>query len=224
MVNAALNIDKKSVIGPVLHLKNDPSTLAIELSEQIGARIGRSLSEIREALFYAIKRQKAFLDEIHNTGREILKGQDPDEPVIIVTGRPYNLYDERLNLRLGQNLSKTGIKSLPMDYIDVSGIDLSDFPNMYWGLGSRILRTAKYIKATPNLFGLHLTNFSCGADSFVEHFYKHVMGEKPSLILELDEHSAVAGVMTRLEAYKNVVENVMAKLSSRVEKRLRVVI
>ncbi len=224
MVNAALNIDKKSVIGPVLHLKNDPSTLAIELSEQIGARIGRSLSEIREALFYAIKRQKAFLDEIHNTGREILKGHDPDEPVIIVTGRPYNLYDERLNLRLGQNLSKTGIKSLPMDYIDVSGIDLSDFPNMYWGLGSRILRTAKYIKATPNLFGLHLTNFSCGADSFVEHFYKHVMGEKPSLILELDEHSAVAGVMTRLEAYKNVVENVMAKLSSRVEKRLRVVI
>ncbi len=139
--------------------------------------------------------------------------------MIIVTGRPYNLYDERLNLRLGQNLSKTGIKSLPMDYIDVSGIDLSDFPNMYWGLGSRILRTAKYIKATPSLFGLHLTNFSCGADSFVEHFYRHVMGEKPSLILELDEHSAVAGVMTRLEAYKNVVENVIAKLSSRVEKR-----
>ncbi len=223
MVNAALNIDKRRVIGPVLHLKNDPSTLAVELSEQIGGRIKRTHSEIRDALFYALKHQRAFLDEIHNSGREILKGHDPDEPMIIVTGRPYNLYDERLNLRLGQNLSKTGIKALPMDYIDVSGIDLTDFPNMYWGQGSRILRTAKYIKSTPNLFGLHLTNFSCGADSFVEHFYKHVMGEKPSLILELDEHSAVAGVMTRLEAYKNVVENVMAKLASRVEKRLKLV-
>jgi predicted nucleotide-binding protein (sugar kinase/HSP70/actin superfamily) len=54
-----------------------------------------------------------------------------------------------------------------------------------------------------------LTNFGCGADSFIEHFYKHIMGDKPYLILELDEHSAVAGVMTRLEAYKNVIENVI---------------
>jgi predicted nucleotide-binding protein (sugar kinase/HSP70/actin superfamily) len=34
------------------------------------------------------------------------------------------------------------------------------------------------------------------------------MGDKPYLILELDEHTAVAGVMTRLEAYKNVIESV----------------
>jgi predicted nucleotide-binding protein (sugar kinase/HSP70/actin superfamily) len=33
------------------------------------------------------------------------------------------------------------------------------------------------------------------------------MGEKPYLILELDEHSAVAGVITRLEAFKNVIQN-----------------
>ena len=132
----------------------------------------------------------------------------------MVTGRPYNLYDERLNLRLGQNMAKIGLKAIPMDYIDASEIDLSDFPNMYWGLGGQILRTAKYIKSYPNFFGLHLTNFSCGADSFVEHFYKHVMGNKPYLILELDEHSAVAGVMTRLEAYKNVIMNMMYKLNT----------
>jgi predicted nucleotide-binding protein (sugar kinase/HSP70/actin superfamily) len=38
------------------------------------------------------------------------------------------------------------------------------------------------------------------------------MDEKAYLILELDEHSAVAGVMTRLEAYKNVIENSMEKV------------
>jgi predicted nucleotide-binding protein (sugar kinase/HSP70/actin superfamily) len=35
------------------------------------------------------------------------------------------------------------------------------------------------------------------------------MRDKPYLILELDEHSAAAGVMTRLEAYNNVIENSM---------------
>ena len=76
--------------------------------------------------------------------------------------------------------------------------------------GAQILRTASWISARPT-FGLHLTNFSCGADSFIEHFYKHIMGDKPYLILELDEHSAVAGVMTRLEAFQNVIENTMQK-------------
>ena len=37
------------------------------------------------------------------------------------------------------------------------------------------------------------------------------MGGKANLILELDEHSAVAGVMTRLEAYRNVIDNTMQK-------------
>ncbi|MBN2419300.1 MAG: CoA activase [Deltaproteobacteria bacterium] len=221
MVNAALDLDTERIIGPILHMKHDLPSLAIEMAEQMSPALNKSPSEIKEALYYGMKRHKAFLAEIHNTGSEILSAHDPEEPLIIVTGRPYNLYDERLNLRLGQNFSKIGLKALPMDYIDVTGIDLSDFPNMYWGYGGQILRTAKFIKAHSNFFGLHLTNFSCGADSFVEHFYKHVMGDKPSLILELDEHSAVAGVMTRLEAYRNVIENIMLKLRKQPRQRLR---
>ncbi len=57
-----------------------------------------------------------------------------------------------------------------------------------------------------------MTNFSCGPDSFLEHFYKHVLGDKPALILELDEHSAVAGVLTRVEAYRNVVKTFTGKV------------
>ncbi|MGD9158404.1 MAG: acyl-CoA dehydratase activase [Desulfobacteraceae bacterium] len=219
MVNAALDIDKKTVIGPILHLNIDIRSLAIKMAEQTAHILGKTPAQIKEALYYGMKHHKAFLKEIHNAGREIINDHNPDEPIVIVTGRPYNLYDERLNLRLGQNFAKIGLKALPMDYIDVSNIDLSDFPDMYWGFGGQILRTAKYIKANPNFFGLHLTNFSCGADSFIEHFYKHVMGDKPSLILELDEHSAVAGVMTRLEAYRNVIENIMFKLNRQTEER-----
>ena len=141
---------------------------------------------------------------------------------MVVTGRPYNLYDERLNLRLGQNLGKIGVAALPMDFIDVSSVDLSDFSSMYWGLGAQVLRTARFVKGYPNYFSLHLTNFGCGPDSFIEHFYKHIMGDKAYLILELDEHSAVAGVMTRLEAYKNVIENTMQKSRSDLKFDLKV--
>jgi predicted nucleotide-binding protein (sugar kinase/HSP70/actin superfamily) len=81
------------------------------------------------------------------------------------------------------------------------------------------LRTARRIRSGPTYFGLHLTNFGCGADSFIEHFYKHIMGDKAYLILEMDEHSAAAGVMTRLEAYKNVIENSVRKLDLGLSRR-----
>jgi len=214
MVRTALSIDPSSILSPVIHLKYDPDTLAGEISRQIQSKLGVSNTDIKKALHHALDIQNQFTMDLYKKGREILKGQNHDEPIVVVTGRPYNLYDERLNLRLGQNLAKIGVIALPMDFFDVSSVDLSDFPSMYWGLGAQILRTAKIIKDHSNYFGLYLTNFSCGPDSFIEHFYKHIMGDKAYLILELDEHSAVAGVMTRLEAYKNVIENTMQKLQS----------
>lgn len=211
MVRFALGLDTSNVLSPTVHLKFDPDTLAVELAEQISSKLNRGRRQIREAVYRALENQNAFMRKLLETGRNIIDEHPTNEPIVVVTGRPYNLYDERVNLRLGQNLAKIGVTGLPMDFIDVSDVDLSDFPNMYWGLGSQIIRTAKLVRKNPRMFGLHLTNFSCGADSFLEHFYKHVMKDKAYLILELDEHSAVAGVMTRLEAFKNVIENTMRK-------------
>ena len=212
MVRMALGLDRATLLNPIIHFKYDLSSLALELGEQLSGKLGISKSKIKQALYHALGMQNRFVKEMYRKGAEIMRAHDPEESLVVVTGRPYNLYDERLNLRLGQNLAKIGVTALPMDFIDVTSVDISDFPAMYWGLGAQIVRTAKFIKGQPNYFGLYLTNFSCGADSFLEHFYKHIMGDKPYLILELDEHSAVAGVMTRLEAFRNVIENTMEKL------------
>jgi predicted nucleotide-binding protein (sugar kinase/HSP70/actin superfamily) len=220
MVRAALGMDREGILAPVVHLKYDPDTLALELYEQLGGRLGVRRGQVREAVYYGLKKQEEFVEELRRRGREILEGQGVDGPVVVVTGRPYNLYDERLNLRLGQNLAKIGMVGVPMDFVDVSNVDLSDFSSMYWGLGAQILRTAKVVRDMPNYFGLHLTNFSCGADSFIEHFYRHIMGEKAYLILELDEHSGVAGVMTRLEAYRNVIENTMGGMARGLRRKV----
>ncbi len=211
MVRMAMELDPEVTLHPIVHLKDDPESLALELWDQMGKRLGVSKKAIKNALYHARERQAAFTNVLKTEGHRILTQHASDKPLVVVTGRPYNLYDDRLNLRLGANLAKVGVAALPMDFIDTDKIDLSDFASMYWGLGAKILRTAKFITSRPHLFGLHLTNFSCGADSFLEHFYRHIMGDRAHLILELDEHSAVAGVMTRIEAFKNVIENAMQK-------------
>lgn len=208
MLKAALGLKDNEILSPTVHLKYSPDLLSLELHEQIGKTLGKSLNKIKKALEVAFTKQQDFENEMYEKGAEITYALENSQPVVVVTGRAYNLYDERLNLRVGQNLSKIGITALPMDFLDIRGISLSDFPNMYWSMGARILKTAKLIKKTSNFFGLHLTNFSCGPDSFNEHFFKFIMGDKPYLILELDEHTAVGGLMTRLEAFKNVIQSV----------------
>jgi predicted CoA-substrate-specific enzyme activase len=209
MVRSALGLNDVEVIEAALHLKQDTATLGLSLAAQLADKLKVRRTKIREALHYAVRVQQNFVEELYEVGAEVLDNHPQDEPLVIVTGRPYNLYDERLNLGLGRNLAKIGVKALPMDLVDVRSMDLSDFPSMYWGTGAGILRTAKFIQGIQHFYGLHITNFGCGADSFLEHFYKFIMDDKPYLILELDEHSGVAGVMTRLEAFKNVIDNSM---------------
>ena len=219
MIRAALGIPGSSLLSPALNLKSDPEMVALEIYKQLGAKVGWKRGQVKAAFQYALERQERFERELHQRGRDVIKNLEPDEPLVVVTGRPYNLYDERLNLRLGHNLAKIGVQALPMDFMDLSDVNLKDFSSMFWGLGAQILRTARQIRNASAHFGLHLTNFSCGADSFIEHFYKHIMGDKPYLILEMDEHSAVAGVMTRIEAYKNVIENSIRKLEPGLSRR-----
>ncbi len=211
MTRMALGLDQRYVLHPVVHLKHDPDRLSLELTEQVGRKLGASGADIRHALKYAVRKNGEFVEEMRREGASIIQARNPEKPFVVVTGRPYNLYDEKLNLRIGRNLAGVGVTAVPMDFIDTDAVDLSDFPSMYWGLGAQILRAARLVKEREGFFGIHLTNFSCGADSFLEHFYRQIMGEKAYLILELDEHTAEAGVMTRIEAFKNVMENTMRK-------------
>ncbi len=218
MSKSALNIPGRRLIQPSLYLKEDPKNIVYALEDAFPKGLLPARTLLEKAVSRAWGRQMEFRRNLVETGREILARTDVTEPVWVVTGRPYNLYDERLNLQLGKQLAKLGIKALPMDLVDSDSEDMSDFKRMFWGLGARIIRTAKRILREPNWYGVHLTNFSCGADSFIEHFYRHLLRDKPSLILELDEHSAVAGLLTRVEAYRNVVKNLQEKQMPRVRK------
>ncbi|MFW5731474.1 MAG: acyl-CoA dehydratase activase-related protein, partial [Desulfonatronovibrionaceae bacterium] len=208
MVRAALRIPDSRLIRPNIFLKQGPADAVSELHKHLPPKLFSDRKQLNEAVYRAWDRQMEFSRTLKARGRDILSEHPRQVPLWVVTGRPYNLYDERLNLGMGRQLAKLGISALPMDFLDYDHVDLSDFPRMYWGLGGRILRVAKLIASTPNWFGVHMTNFSCGPDSFIEHFYEYILKNKPALILELDEHSAVAGMLTRMEAYQNVVKNI----------------
>ena len=63
------------------------------------------------------------------------------------------------------------------------------------------------VRQHPNLFLLCVSNFSCTIDAFTQAMLGSELGAKPYLILEIDAHTADAGVQTRLEAFLDIVRN-----------------
>ena len=52
---------------------------------------------------------------------------------------------------------------------------------------------------------VYLTNFNCGPDSFLLSYADEIMKNQPFLSLQIDEHSADAGYLTRMEAFFDIV-------------------
>jgi predicted nucleotide-binding protein (sugar kinase/HSP70/actin superfamily) len=63
------------------------------------------------------------------------------------------------------------------------------------------MAAARMVARDERLHAVYLSNFRCGPDSFIVHYVNEEMKDKPYLHLEVDEHSADAGMITRIEAF-----------------------
>ena len=72
---------------------------------------------------------------------------------------------------------------------------------MYWPNGQKMIAAAQLVAKTEGLYAVYLSNFRCGPDSFIWHYITEELKGKPFLHLEVDEHSADAGMVTRIEAF-----------------------
>jgi predicted CoA-substrate-specific enzyme activase len=200
------------VINPVVYFGGG-NKLAEQNLVSFGNQIKRSKKDVQKAFRVAMEAQELFYKKCSQIGQEILDSLDENEKAMIIIGRPYNSADQGANLNIHKKLMNLGVKSLPIDMlpgIDRVEID-DDLTHMYWGYGQKILRAAKLIKDKRDLFGIYITSFGCGPDSFITHFFKRAIGGKPFLQLEIDEHSADAGIVTRLEAFLDSIKNSKTK-------------
>ncbi|MCK4428498.1 MAG: CoA activase, partial [candidate division Zixibacteria bacterium] len=146
--------------------------------------------------------QEEFYKRLQKRGKEISDNLGEDQKVLVIVGRPYNTCDLEISLNLPKKLRDLGVLALPMDFlVGGSKINKDHLPNMYWKYGQKILEASEIVKNHRNLFSIYVSNFGCGPDSFITHFFKRNLKEKPHLLIELDEHSADAGVITRCEAF-----------------------
>jgi predicted CoA-substrate-specific enzyme activase len=191
----------EKMLTPVLHFKY-PKVVKRELAEFMKSNFGIPFRKSHEALKQAYQAQNEFEKAVTDRGKEVMKELPSGKQPLVILGRPYNSGDPSLNLDLVEKLIRMDIVPIPLDYLPLKDENVfKDYHSMYWPNGQKILAGAGIIARDKKLYAIYIGNFRCGPDSFLQHFVHREMKGKPFLHLEVDEHSADAGMITRIEAF-----------------------
>jgi predicted CoA-substrate-specific enzyme activase len=171
----------------------------------VGRQLGFSRREAIEAFEKGWEAMLAMRREMQEIGRRYLDSLSPEETGVVLFGRAYNAFSRQGNMGIPHKFASRGYRIIPHDFLPLDEGSKADLGWMFWSSGRHILRAAERVRRQTNLFGVYVTNFSCGPDSFLTGHFRDLMGEKPSLMLELDAHTADAGIDTRIEAFLDVV-------------------
>jgi len=204
MVKAALDDEKliERMLVPTLNFRHFGKVLNKELSDFMKEKFGTSRKNVVQAIAKADTAQTDFENKLVLRGQEVLDTLPEDKEALVIIGRPYNTGDPALNLSMVEKLINQDVLPIPTDYLPLGSEHiLQDYPQMYWPNGQKILAAARIVARDKKLHAVYMGNFRCGPDSFLAHFVHEEMKGKPYLELEVDEHSADAGMITRYEAF-----------------------
>ena len=193
------------VLAPLLDLTKGLA-LAEEALVETAIQMGVRRKEARKAFSKALKQQMECEAEMREIGKNVLKDleTDPDKSAVVIFGRSYNAFVEEAHMGIPHKFASRGVLVMPLDFLPYD--DERGKRHMYWGMGQRIMKASRFVEQHPQLFGTFITNFSCGPDAFIIGYFRDIMGRKPSLTLELDSHTADAGLETRIEAFLDIVK------------------
>lgn len=135
----------------------------------------------------------------------------PAELNVAVIGHPYNIYDPYISMNLIERLKRMGAAVFTAEHLTEKILrrNAARLPKkLFWSLGQRMIGAAFHYLEQPEISGVvHVAAFGCGPDSMTgELIERHARARHaPFLNLTLDEHTGEAGIVTRLEAFLDMV-------------------
>lgn len=197
------------LIAPDIDLSKGKRTIWLMALKE-GRRISRNPLHLREAT------RAAWIEHLHirtamrersltPAGFDSLaakqRPRDNSLPVAVI-GHPYNLYDPFINLNLLSRLERLGVYPLTPER-------LGAWPATdYWSFEYELVGAARLALQRKDVLGcIAVAAFGCGADAVMLEEVQKSTAEAgiPLMKLILDEHSGEAGLVTRIEAFVDML-------------------
>jgi predicted nucleotide-binding protein (sugar kinase/HSP70/actin superfamily) len=129
---------------------------------------------------------------------------------IAVVGHPYIINDDYISAQLIKKLNKKNVRVSTSDMVSMETINselkiLEKTP--HWMMSNRVLGAALSYSKRKDVDGIiYITPFGCSPDSLMkENMITHIGNKKPLLTITVDEHTGDAGIITRIEAFLDMI-------------------
>ena len=179
------------VISLDVHEDREPLDRSLcRLARQLGASRAAAQSASRQALAQC----QACRSRPPQTPASV-----PDYRPILLVSHPYVLHDDFFSGPIVRKLHDLGIPTRLLDHA------APQLPHDFigWDTSRRIHHALETLRPADVSGVIQLSSFNCGCDSMTIEFFRTLLRQKnvPYMVLMLDEHSAPAGIETRLEAF-----------------------
>lgn len=190
----------------------------------LGKELGATKKEIYKAIFIAMKTQFKY-EKLLNSGffpKEAMdfieRNKTPEPKKILnninlaVLGYPYQVYDSYITVNMLENLKKMGVNIWTCEMVPFSKQKKyrKVLPKeLFWYYSNIVMRCTYYYLKDKKMNGIiHVTAFGCGPDAMLDKLMElecknHNM---PYLNITIDEHTGEAGILTRLEAFVDMLK------------------
>ncbi|MFH1778205.1 MAG: acyl-CoA dehydratase activase [Candidatus Omnitrophota bacterium] len=198
------NIVQDRVLIPVIDFSQGYNRAQHKFLE-IAQKLGFSAKQGEEAYVFACQMQDDFMHRLKQQGLKCLAElkKNSQQIAVVLLGRTYNAFSQDANKAIPDKFASRQVLVLPFDCLPYE--DESEDRHMHWGIGQMLLKASRFTKKHAQLYAVFITNFSCGPDSFIVGQVREIMDKKPMLILEIDSHTADAGINTRIEAFLDII-------------------
>ena len=189
------------ILAPEIGLARHLEQVSRQEVVRLGRRLGRPQGEAERAWLGALAHQRAYENELSQAMQGELHGLEG--PTVVLIGRPYAAFASHVNLSVPRKIASRGFNVVPAD-----GLPFAPSANRrnVWHFAQRAQAAIDVARQRPDTYVCALSCFSCGPDAIMHHRLRHELEGQPLCFLEIDSHTAHAGIETRIGAFLDIIE------------------
>ncbi len=201
MIKASFESVEQKILSPEIglsdHLRAATDREIVRMARQLGVGEHQARRALRMALEQQTKFETAYRDAIQSELHEV-KGA-----AVVLVGRPYAAFAPEVNLSVPRKIASRGFTVIPAD-----GLPFEPPPNDHevWHFTQQTAAAIEFVKRRAETYICALSCFSCGPDAITHHRLRYELEGSPFCFLEIDSHTAHAGIETRIGAFLDIVE------------------
>ncbi|MCP4181671.1 MAG: hypothetical protein GY756_28225 [bacterium] len=203
IIKSVFDSSKDKILSPHIGISermiNTSRSEIILMADKLNIEKTKAIGAFRSALNH----YKSYVYEYKIQAQKILESIKK-EPVIIFMGRPYITFASNVNLSIPHKITSKGYNVVSSDVLPV--LKELSHPSNCWHYTQQLVNAVKYAKKRQNYYICFISCFSCGPDASAYHEIKTELSGKAFCYLEIDSHTAHAGVETRIEAFLEIIK------------------